>query len=174
MKGRKQDLCFSACESTVPKYTSVLHAMLISISVHDGDIIPVLSVLDLLPVEDGDLPTSHVKRTRSWRTSDLVPMGGRIIIERLVRGLPSQCWDHSEFGYPNHRYCSEDTQEHFVRININDGIVALPWCHDGPGSSCPLEAFLEWTGRKGKRLGDFRTACGLPKSAKAGIEFLHQ
>ncbi|KAK5114695.1 hypothetical protein LTR62_002268 [Meristemomyces frigidus] len=141
---------------------------------HDGDIIPMLTTLGLLTPEKHDLPTTHIPHGRSWRTSDLVSMGGRIIFERLVRGEPKMCWDHSEYGYPNHVYCTPSTQEHFVRINVNDGIVALPGCDSGPGRSCPLEQFLQRVRLKGEETGDFREVCGLSKTAKAGIDFLHQ
>src|SRR5271154_745358 len=63
--------------------------------VHDIDIIPVLVALGIYsghnPLqrernqEDAGrlphLPTDRIESKRSWRTSDLVPMGGRIIIE---------------------------------------------------------------------------------------------
>ncbi|KAK4569505.1 hypothetical protein LTR86_003268 [Recurvomyces mirabilis] len=142
--------------------------------VHDGDIVPMVTALDLLPHEMQHLPATHAPQNRAWQTSQIVPMGGRIIFERLVRGEPKQCWDHADYGYPNHVYCSQSTEEHFVRINVNDGVVALPGCDSGPGRSCPLDQFLERIRKKGEEVGDFREVCGLPRSAKAGIEFLHQ
>ena len=76
--------------------------------VHDGDIVPVLAALGFShedspqePPRWGQLPLSkHLKRPlpylnprvrddkRLWKTSDLVPMSGRMIIERL------QCEQH--------------------------------------------------------------------------------
>ncbi|KAK0879155.1 hypothetical protein LTR87_006970 [Friedmanniomyces endolithicus] len=102
-------------------------------------------------------------------------MGGRIILERLACPAPQGCWDKAEYGYPHMRYCEPaGKEEYFVRVNVNDGIVALPGCDGGPGRSCPLEEFAERVARRGKEVGEFREVCGLPRDAKGGIEFLHQ
>ncbi|KAI7146696.1 phosphoglycerate mutase-like protein, partial [Hortaea werneckii] len=100
--------------------------------VHDGDITPMLSALELFP-QNIDLPTTHILRNRTWKTSDVIPMGGRIIFERLACAAPQYCWDNAEFGYPNHKYCTPPADEYHIRVNVNDGIVALPGCEDGPG-----------------------------------------
>ncbi len=62
----------------------------------------------------------------------------------------------------------------FVRINVNDGIVALPGCFSGPGSSCPLEGFVSHVRRRGEEVGDFRKLCGLGEDAPNRITFLPQ
>ncbi|KAL8977772.1 MAG: hypothetical protein Q9205_006494 [Flavoplaca limonia] len=131
--------------------------------VHDGDIVPMLAALDLFPSTE-HLPTSHRPETRQWRTSQVLPMNGRVIFERL------RC-KHVSKENPT----AEDTEtSHYVRININDGIVALPGCTSGPGSSCPLENLLAMVQRRGGEIGDFHKICGLGKDAPARIEFLHQ
>lgn len=140
--------------------------------VHDGDIVPMLAALDLFPQEP-ELPTSHVLQNRTWRTSDVVPMGGRVIFERLSCSAPQRCWDNAPF-YPNHIYCEEERDDVYVRVNVNDGIVALPGCSDGPGRSCELGRFMERVKRRGEELGDFRKVCGLPEDAPNSITFLHQ
>lgn len=101
-------------------------------------------------------------------------MGGRIIFERLACPAPQQCWDHEEYGYPNHLYCTPLEDDYFLRININDGLVALPGCESGPGGTCPLASFLERVGRTGVEVGDFQKVCGLPEGDAGGIAFLHQ
>lgn len=151
-----------------------------------------LAALDIMP-SPSLLPVTHRQKSRKWRTSDVVPMGGRIIFERLTC-LP-------EIGNPDHqavtkqkhhhpRHIVEDSQQlplqqsqddspaqngTFVRININDGIVALPNCsNSGPGSSCPLEEFLAHLRRRGEEVGDFRELCGLGPETPDRITFLHQ
>lgn len=141
--------------------------------VHDGDITPLMSALDLLP-QSPDLPTSHMLQNRTFRTSDIIPMGGRIILERLTCPAQQVCWDRAEFGYPNHLYCSPPQDEHFVRINVNDGIVALPGCEGGPGGSCPLEEFMGRVRKRGDDAGRFGKVCGLKRGGPERIEFLHQ
>ena len=126
-------------------------------SVHDGDIAPMITALDLFPDAE-HLPTTHIAHDRRWRKSQVSPMGGRIIFERMVCAA-----------------AGDDGQEDaFVRINVNDGIVPLPGCDNGPGRSCPLDAFRERIAHKGSEVGKFGDRCGLKKSAKERITFLKQ
>ena len=139
---------------------------------HDGDVIPLLHALDLFP-QTPELPTSHRPQQRTWRISDVVPMGGRMIFERLTCPATRACWSNAPF-YPNHVYCEPQRYDSFVRVNVNDGIVAIPGCSDGPGSSCPLQDFIDRVRKRGKKFEDFGSICGLEKSAAKGITFLHQ
>lgn len=142
-------------------------------SVHDGDLIPLITVLELLP-QTPHLPTTHRLSPRAFRTSSVVPMGGRLILERLACPAPTDCWSNAPF-YPNHLYCAPPEEQTFVRANVNDGIVALPGCDGGPGRSCPLEAFLaRVSGMKEGREGEFARVCGLSEGAAERITFLHQ
>lgn len=131
-------------------------------SVHDGDIIPMLAALNLFP-ENHDLPTSHVVDDRGWKTSQVTPMGGRVIFERLACSASA-----------SGKKSSNPDEETFVRINVNDGIVPFGECHSGPGQSCPLGQFMEIIRVRGSELHDFRTMCGLDSSAPDRITFLHQ
>ncbi|KAL9030929.1 MAG: hypothetical protein Q9196_001003 [Gyalolechia fulgens] len=127
--------------------------------VHDGDIVPMVAALDLFPSQE-HLPVTHRPKSRQWQTSQIVPMNGRIIFERLSCKSPATNTDTG--GRP------------FIRIIMNDGVIALPDCNSGPGSSCPLEDFLALVRRRGKEVGDFRGICGLGDDAPARISFLHQ
>lgn len=128
------------------------------ISVHDGDIAPMISALDVIN-DDQHLPITHIAHDRKWRKSQVSPMGGRIIFELL------SCKTSNN---------DRDPRERFVRLNINDGITALPDCHNGPGKSCPLEEFAQRTKRKGEELQDFRALCRLDDDAAERITFLKQ
>ena len=141
-------------------------------SVHDGDVIPLLTALNLFP-QTPELPTSHVLHNRTWRTSDVTPMGGRIIFERLSCLAPQHCWSNEPF-YPNHIYCEPQREDVFVRVNINDGIVAIPGCDSGPGHSCPFEEFLEHVRKRGLDFEEFGRICGLGEDAPKAVTFLHQ
>ncbi|KAF2465895.1 phosphoglycerate mutase-like protein [Lindgomyces ingoldianus] len=120
--------------------------------VHDGDIAPMITALDIIN-DDEHLPITHIPSSRKWRKSQVSPMGGRIIFELLSCGTQ---------------------QNHFVRININDGITTIPECDGGPGSSCPLAEFRDRVKRKGEEVGHFREKCGLDDEAPERITFLHQ
>ncbi|KAL1960498.1 hypothetical protein VTO42DRAFT_7797 [Malbranchea cinnamomea] len=132
--------------------------------VHDGDIAPMLTALGIFDDDtyDPNLPITHIARDRVWRTSQVMPMGGRIIFERLSCSSQSNV---TEYGQATNRY---------IRININDGIVPLPDCDTGPGFSCPLTDFAERTRLRGIKFGQFEDVCGLEKDARKRITFLRQ
>ncbi|KAJ4297570.1 hypothetical protein N0V90_005463 [Kalmusia sp. IMI 367209] len=125
--------------------------------VHDGDIAPMITALDII-TDAEHLPITHVVHSRKWRKSQVSPMGGRTIFELL------SCKAKSDLEAPRR----------YVRININDGITALPECDSGPGKSCPLEEFAARTRKKGREVGDFRERCGLGNNAADRITFLYQ
>lgn len=130
------------------------------ISVHDGDIVPVLSALRILHDDGETLPLTHVKHDRKWKTSKITPMGGRIIFERL------RCRRTDPINHA-------DSDELFVRININDGVVSSPSCDIGSGL-CPLGRFVEQLRKHQERDGNFRSICGIAKGLPERIAFLHQ
>ena len=150
-----------------------------------------LAALDIMP-SPSLLPVTHREKSRKWRTSDVVPMSGRIIFERLAcfsdnensdqrgaTGQKTRLLKHSHESRQHHLQQSQldnlAQNATFIRININDGIVALPSCsNSGPGSSCPLEEFLAHVRRRGEEVGDFRELCGLGPGAPDRITFLHQ
>jgi acid phosphatase len=156
--------------------------------VHHGDILPLLSTLDLFSFPSSssstnttttttttttnDLPTDKIPTNRSWKTSTLVPMGSRIILERMT--CP-RVYCHSNAPlYPNHVYCNPPHDESYIRILINDGLVPIPDCKSGPGESCPLRDFERRVLLRGWEVGDFGRLCGLQKGAADRITFLHQ
>lgn len=150
---------FLACKLALCYLCALIASKVVddSYSVHDGDILPMLTALNIISTPH--LPVTHRLEDRDWHTSQLVPMSGRVIFE-LLSCAPS----------------SPASQNHnqFVRININDGIVALPDCADGPGGSCPMKAFLDYVRRRGEAVGRFGEICGLDENAAEAISFLHQ
>ena len=118
---------------------------------------PMLAALGIFE-DTQDLPIDEIMEERKWKTSQITPMGGRIIFERL------SCTPKSK----------STEKEIFVRFNVNDGIVPLEGCADGPGKSCPLNGFLEHVKRRGEIAGDFRKLCGLSHDAPDRPTFLRQ
>ncbi|KAF2745937.1 phosphoglycerate mutase-like protein [Sporormia fimetaria CBS 119925] len=127
--------------------------------VHDTDMAPMLAALDIMTPEE-HLPLTQIAEDRTWRKSQVSPMGGRIIFEVLSCHAETRGWLGG--------------RDRFVRININDGITALPGCDTGPGKSCRLSAFVARVLRKGLEVGDYREMCGLDSSAPDSLTFLRQ
>ncbi|KAE8551591.1 hypothetical protein EYB25_005481 [Talaromyces marneffei] len=126
--------------------------------VHDGDIAPMLTALHIFddPKYGNHLPVTHIAEDRVWKTSTVMPMGGRITFERL------RCGE------------SIEGQDLFVRININDDIVPLPNCHNGPGESCPLDRFVKMVHKRRHQVGRFEDVCGTKEQETTGLSFLRQ
>lgn len=127
--------------------------------VHDGDIVPLLAALRILD-EDGpqELPVIRVVANRHWQTSDVVPMGGRILFERISCGNTNE-------------------PEHFVRLSVNDGIVQLPGVTAATGRvqhSVSVDDFWRFVNSSLSEYGEFAEVCGLPDGAATRISFLHQ
>ncbi|KAF2404313.1 phosphoglycerate mutase-like protein [Trichodelitschia bisporula] len=118
---------------------------------HDTSLAALIAALGVL--EDSDLSTKARNDSRHWRMSQALPMGGRLTLERLECGTDGDA---------------------YVRLNINDGILALPGCDSGPGASCPLDEFIGYVAQKQNVAGVFGEACGLSDDMAKGIEFLHQ
>ena len=139
-------------------------------SVHDGDIAPMITALDVINDTPSLLPATHIAHARKWRKSQVSPMGGRIILEVLSCKTtnPSSNRDHGM----SQEKSSLDGK--FVRLNINDGITALPDCNSGPGRSCPLSQFVARTRKRGGEVGGFKELCRLEEEGAEGISFLKQ
>lgn len=126
-------------------------------SVHDGDISPLLAALDIFKdLRNTPLPPTQIAADRSWKTSTILPMGARIIFERMT--CPTE----------------DDTDDEvYVRININDRIVQIPGCVTDPGHTCSLDSFIHYVAIRKEKVGDFGDMCGLEGHAEK-ITFLHQ
>ena len=129
--------------------------------VHDGDIVPVLAALQIIDEKNiqQDLPLDKVKQDRIWRTSDVVPMGGRLIIERIACGEK----DHGE-------------TRRYVRILINDGLMKMAGipASDEVKYAVEVDDFWDFVDSRLEYYGDFKDVCGLRASAPDRITFLHQ
>lgn len=129
--------------------------------VHDGDIVPLLATLGILDEtrKPGYLPNDRRKDDRRWKTSDVTPMGGRLLFERVT------C---SNTGI------GANLRRSYVRLFINDGIVDLEQSMLGAGLSnaVGMKQWSEMVRSKRDRFGDFRKTCGLSDDAPSQITFL--
>lgn len=89
--------------------------------------------------KDAAMAGEAVDATRRFRSSRSVPMGARLVTERLN--------------------CGE--QGTFVRTLVNDAVVPFEDCKDGPGLSCSLEKHLVRLKTIEAEVGDFMAKCGV-------------
>ena len=135
---------------------------------HDGDIAAMLTALGIYngdrPVAKKDhnapagipyLPPENFVPERVWKTSDLTPMGGRVIIERL------RCWKSDVMD-----------SNAYIRVLINDGVVAIGG-HPRDGL-LEIAQFEQLVRERGNAVGGFRDVCGLDSEVPDRITFLHQ
>ncbi|KAK5090758.1 hypothetical protein LTR05_000934 [Lithohypha guttulata] len=129
--------------------------------VHDGDIVPLLTTLGILDETSNAsfLPNDKRKDKRRWRTSDVVPMGGRLIFEKVT------C---SNTGV------AKNLRRTYVRLFINDGVFDLEKRMKGGGLAYSV-GFAQWADmvrKKGEQFGKFKEVCGLDNEAPSSITFL--
>lgn len=113
---------------------------------HDTDIDIMLAALGLF--ENGqDLPTDTILFNAPYVHSQIVPQGARIITEKYT------CGDSS-----------------YARYVVNDAVIPLPSCQDGPGFSCRMDKLGEYIE---KRVGgvDYVEKCGAPANYSSTLSF---
>ncbi|KAH3662643.1 hypothetical protein OGATHE_004218 [Ogataea polymorpha] len=109
---------------------------------HDNDLLTYFTALGL--PTDTELSTEEIEFHRSFKTSEFIPQGARLIIEKLN--------------------CSDSEN---VRFIVNDKVYPLPGCSSGPGFTCPLEETIELLTPE----HEYAEACGLPDDRPHELTF---
>ncbi|KAK9473651.1 histidine phosphatase superfamily [Dipodascopsis tothii] len=102
---------------------------------HDDDMISVFYGLGLFETPSL-LPAEYVQFGSPFQTSEIVPMGGRIVIERL------NCSGHA-----------------YARIVVNEAVIPITSCQSGPGYSCPVTDFKTFVNKRAPKT--YGIECGL-------------
>uniref|UniRef100_A0A060TA80 ARAD1B05324p n=1 Tax=Blastobotrys adeninivorans TaxID=409370 RepID=A0A060TA80_BLAAD len=117
---------------------------------HDSDLTPALTALGLV-IPGYNLPFDEIDWWNPYKISDVVPMGGHIVIERLACNATA----YSEKGT-------------YVRTILNEAVVPYQNCQSGPGFSCPLS---NYTKMLHDSLPDYTSACKVPKEYPQSLTF---
>lgn len=107
---------------------------------HDTDIENYLATVGLF--DNGEeLNSSYVPfRDHVYHKAWMVPMGARIYTEKF------QCGNES-----------------FVRYIVNDAVIPIESCSSGPGFSCPMNDFIDYSNKRLEGL-DYAKTCEISKS----------
>ncbi|RAL05920.1 histidine phosphatase family protein [Aspergillus ibericus CBS 121593] len=117
---------------------------------HDSNITPIITALGIA-TPSTPLPTNQIPFPPTpWKTEDIVPMGGRLTIERL-----------------NCTSSALAPAGTFVRLVLNEAVVPLQECQNGPGYSCPLANYTEFV----RGLPSFVSECEVPESQPQYLGF---
>ncbi|RLV91852.1 Constitutive acid phosphatase [Spathaspora sp. JA1] len=113
---------------------------------HDTDIELFSSALGLFDTMT-PLPVDQVRFYDTYHHVNIVPMGGRFITEKLKCG---------------------DT--YYVRFIVNDAVIPVPGCSEGPGFSCKLDKFEAYVL---DRIGKFDIVkdCKVPNGVPNSLTF---
>ncbi|KAI5289860.1 acid phosphatase pho5 [Ascosphaera aggregata] len=117
---------------------------------HHTSILPVIAAFGIVSPEK-PLPLTHPIYHSKWHLSDIMPMGAHLVIERL------QC--NTTVVSPEGLY---------VRFIINEAVVPMEECQNGPGYSCPLAKWVDYYSEKAL---DYAEDCEVPKSLPQQLEF---
>lgn len=114
---------------------------------HDTELLYFMSAIGLFEYQTEELRTGNMNYARFFKTSELTPMGARIVVERYtVQG------------------------EKFVRLLLNDAVIPIPECQDGPISTCKLSTLAAIV-RKKMEQADFVEECRIPKKRPRHLSF---
>ncbi|KUJ13249.1 acid phosphatase [Mollisia scopiformis] len=116
---------------------------------HDTNITPVIAALGILNPSQS-LPTDRVAWGNRWSTGNIVPMQGHVILERLSCNATA--------------IALKDT---YVRIVLNEAVVPLQNCQNGPGYSCSLSNYTNFV----STLPSFTESCGIPADVSQHLNF---
>ncbi|AOA63022.1 Repressible acid phosphatase [Komagataella phaffii CBS 7435] len=115
---------------------------------HDTDLLQVFTSLGLFNVTD--LPLDQIQFQTSFKSTEIVPMGARLLTERLLCTV-------------------EGEEKYYVRTILNDAVFPLSDCSSGPGFSCPLNDYVSRLEALNED-SDFAENCGVPKNASYPLE----
>ncbi|KAI0338911.1 phosphoglycerate mutase-like protein [Trametopsis cervina] len=138
---------------------------LIISATHDNDIPPVAAALGILnsSTSHGVFPLSPTRPDprRTFFASNIVNFLGHIAIERLSCEAPA---GHSVQHVANKLTAVPGTgasAKKYIRVLVNNAVVPLPTCQNGPGKSCGLADFATYVQKRGEVLGDFDKRCNV-------------
>ncbi|BAE59022.1 unnamed protein product [Aspergillus oryzae RIB40] len=110
---------------------------------HDNQLNELASLLGVFD-DQKPLASNKMDQDRIYVSSNVNPMRGTIAFERLT--------------------CTSGGQSTAnVRILLNDAVYPIPSCRSGPGSSCPVDQYVQYVAQKRKQYGSFASVCGLPE-----------
>ncbi|OBA17005.1 acid phosphatase [Metschnikowia bicuspidata var. bicuspidata NRRL YB-4993] len=114
---------------------------------HDNEIETFHAALGLFE-PDEDLPTDHIPFPIPYSHIQVTPQGARTITEKFS--------------------CGDAT---YVRYVVNDAVIPIKTCQDGPGFSCELSDFEKYIDLRleGKSYG---TQCGINSTVPSVVSFL--
>ncbi len=114
---------------------------------------------------DGQTLLSPTRKddARLWVVSRFISMRGTMAFERLNCVVPDDANTHSSkpsFGYPS-KPPAHMTNATYVRLRLNDAVYPLPFCKEGPGSSCRLDSYATYITNKYAAEGNWISNCNV-------------
>lgn len=142
---------------------------------HDGDIAELHAAMGVEPANGFN--DSYIQLHPGYRVADVIPMGGRVIFERLKCSYSphNQTWIETyplSFNVSETLANANSTQgsDTFVRIIFNEAVVPIEKCQSGPGLSCPLQEYSDYVDSQisGRVFAD---VCNLTENAPKYLSF---
>lgn len=117
---------------------------------HDTDILFYLRALGVFDYQTSPLPTDAVDYARFFKSSEIIPMGARVVVERL---------NDSETG------------QKFVRLLVNDAVIPLKNCQDGPYMTCKLSTLTAQIANSIDAAPKYTDICAVSKDYPQYVSF---
>lgn len=150
---------------------------------HDTDIAPFQAALGLDPAPLFN--DSKIQTDSGYRLSDIIPQGGRVILERLACKADSNStlsekyplgfnnsltYKDANVSYAKNATVGGNGVDYYVRVVVNEAVAPLDECMSGPGLSCPLQEYSDYVDKRiaGK---EFSQVCNLTEGAPKYLDF---
>ncbi|KAI0084804.1 phosphoglycerate mutase-like protein [Irpex rosettiformis] len=159
----------SLLNDTLPANATFTPPSLIISVTHDNNIPPIAAALGILNSSITDphafpLSTTEPNPLRTFFASNIVNFLGHVAFERLT--CEKQLGEEVQHvaGTVNAVPGAGESSKKYVRVLVNNAVVPLPTCQDGPGRACALADFQTYVQARGEFVGDFVQRCGLGNS----------
>ncbi|OBA14049.1 hypothetical protein HANVADRAFT_54425, partial [Hanseniaspora valbyensis NRRL Y-1626] len=114
---------------------------------HDTDLQNMMAAVGLF--DTGVMMNSTFEyRNTVYKKSWMTPMGARFVLENYECGNSS-----------------------YVRYLINDAVVTVPNCSSGPGFSCEINDYYQYTEDRMSNITDYVTACNVTAGLPSSVSF---
>lgn len=114
---------------------------------HKNELIYFMKALGIFEYQKDNLSTRNIDFERFFKTTELIPMGARIVVERY-----------------------NVNNDYYIRVLINDVVIPIPECQNGPSFTCKLSKLKGLLGEKMLE-EDFVEKCRITEERPQNLTF---
>jgi acid phosphatase len=147
---------------------------------HDAYVTAALSAMGILMPSEPSLDKVNFNYMKTYKISDIVPMAGHLTIERLSCSAevsaPYISANQTDNGMPvvnattTYGSANVSGNQTYVRLVLNEAVLPVDGCIDGPGYSCSLDSYDKFLSANLANF-DYVKACNISQSLPQYLDF---